>query len=165
MSVGIPITVVGNLTSDPEMRSTSGGNVVNFTVAQNSRVYDRQAGQWADGPSVYVRCSAWRDLADHIAASLAKGVRVIAHGNLTQRSWTDKEGNNRSSYELQVDAIGPDLRYQTAKPVRAQRASGFNGAGYGGAAQQQPDAQDPSLGEDPWAPSAAEIGGGAEPEF
>ena len=131
MSVGIPITVTGNLTADPELRTVNGGDVVNFTVAQNSRVYDRETGQWADGPGVYVRCSAWRDMADHIAASLAKGVRVIAHGNLTQRSWNDKDGNNRSAYELQVDAIGPDLRYQTAKPVRAQRARGFDGAGGG----------------------------------
>lgn len=118
------ITIVGNLTADPEIRTTStGAQVASFTIASTPRVFDRQSNQYVDGQALFMRCSAWRDLAEHCARSLAKGMRVIAQGRLTQRSYEAKDGTNRTVVELQVDEIGPSLRYATAQVSKAQRGT------------------------------------------
>ena len=127
------ITVVGNLTADPELRFTqSGVAVASFTIASTPRVFDRQSGEWKDQEALFLRCSVWRDAAENVAESLEKGSRVIAQGRLKQRSYTDREGNNRTSVELDVDEIGPSLRYATAKPTKVQRGGG---GGFGGGPQ------------------------------
>lgn len=114
------ITVVGNLTADPELRYTQNGlPVANFTIASTPRTFDRQANEWKDGDSLFLRASVWREFAEHVAGSLQKGSRVVATGRLKQRSYQDREGNNRSSIELEVDEIGPSLRYATAQVTRA----------------------------------------------
>lgn len=120
------ITIVGNLTADPELRTTRNGSAVaNFSIAATPRVYDRQSNQWVDGDALFLRCTAWRDLATHCAQSLSKGMRVIAQGRLQQRSYQAQDGSNRTVIELQVDEIGPSLRYATAQVTRAdsQRAT------------------------------------------
>lgn len=118
-------TIVGNLTADPELRYTQNGlPVVSFTVAATEKVWDRTAGQAKDGDSLFMRCNAWREMAEHIAGSLTKGTRVIVYGKLRTRQYQDREGNNRSSIELEVDAIGPDLRWATAAVTRAGSAQG-----------------------------------------
>ena len=110
------ITIVGNLTADPEIRTLSnGGTVANFTIASTPRVYNSQANQWEDGQALFLRCSAWRDLASHCAQTLRKGMRVIAQGRLQQRSYQAQDGSNRTVIELQVDEIGPSLKYATAQ--------------------------------------------------
>ena len=115
------ITVVGNLTADPELRFTNSGiPVASFTVASTPRTFDRQSGEWKDGEALFLRCSIWRDAAENVAESLTKGARVIV------------QGNNRTSIELQVDEIGPSLRYATAKPTRTQRGGGNFGGGFNG---------------------------------
>ncbi len=117
-------TIVGNLTSDPELRYTQSGlPVVSFTIASTPRVFDKQAGEYKDGEPLFLRASAWRDFAEHIANSLTKGTRVVASGRLKQNSYETKEGEKRTSIELEVDAIGPDLRYATATVVRAGQSS------------------------------------------
>jgi len=114
------ITVVGNLTADPELRFTQNGlPVANFTIASTPRSFDRQANEWKDGEALFLRASLWREFAEHVAGSLVKGSRVIATGRLKQRSYQDKEGANRTSIELEVDEIGPSLRYATATVTRA----------------------------------------------
>jgi single-strand DNA-binding protein len=151
------ITVIGNLTSDPELRFTpSGAAVSNFTVASTPRTYDKQSQEWKDGQALFLRCSVWRDAAENVAESLTKGMRVIVQGRLTQRNWDDKEGNKRTSVELEVDEIGPSLKFADAKVTRANRAaSGSSSGGFGGQRQA-----------DPWA-SQGTIGGqqGDEPPF
>lgn len=126
------ITVVGNLTADPELRFTpSGAGVVNFSIASTPRTLDRQTGEWKDGDPLFLRCSIWRDYAEHVAESLTRGMRVIAQGRLKQRSY-EKDGEKRTVYELEVDEIGPSLRYATAKVTKANRsdqgAQGFGGS-------------------------------------
>ncbi|MFT4137319.1 single-stranded DNA-binding protein [Microbacterium sp.] len=119
------ITVVGNLTADPELRYTQNGlPVANFTIASTPRTYDRQAGEWKDGDALFLRASVWRDFAEHVAGSLTKGARVIATGRLKQRSYQDRDGNNRTAIELEVDEIGPSLRYATAQVTRAASSGG-----------------------------------------
>ena len=119
------LTIVGNLTAEPELRQTgSGVAVASFTVASTPRNFDRQANEWKDGDALFMRCSAWRDLATNITASLTKGSRVIVTGRLQQRSYQDREGNNRVSLELQVDEVGPSLKYATAQVVRGDRSGG-----------------------------------------
>jgi len=119
------ITVVGNLTADPELRFTQSGlAVVNLTIASTPRSFDKQSNEWKDGDALFLRASAWREFAEHIAGSLTKGTRVIAQGRLAQRSYETKEGEKRTSMELEIDAIGPDLRYSTATVIRA--SSGNN---------------------------------------
>ena len=156
------ITVVGNLTGDPELRTiASGAQVVNFTVASTPRTLDRTTQQWKDGEALFLRCSAWRDAAEHIAQSLTKGTRVIVQGRLVQRSYTTQQGEKRSTIELQVDEIGPSLRYATAQVQRVPRASGYNGgygsttpAGYsGGTSAPTPatPAAMPQPSSEPWA--------------
>lgn len=113
------ITIVGNLTADPELRYTPNGHAVaNFTIASTPRVYDRDAREWRDGDALFLRASIWRDYAEHVASSLSKGVRVIAQGRLKQRSYETREGEKRVSVELDVEEIGPALRYATAQVVR-----------------------------------------------
>ncbi|KAA9108455.1 single-stranded DNA-binding protein [Microbacterium rhizomatis] len=122
------ITVVGNLTADPELRYTQGGlPVANFTIASTPRNFDRAANEWKDGEALFLRASVWREFAEHVAGSLTKGSRVIATGRLKQRSYETKEGEKRTSIELEIDEIGPSLRYATAQVTRA--ASNGQGGG------------------------------------
>lgn len=120
------ITTVGNLTADPELRYTQNGlPVVNFTIASTPRNFDRASREWKDGDALFLRCSVWREFAEHVAGSLKKGTRVIATGRLKQRAYQDREGQSRTSIELEVDEIGPSLRYATAEVTRAAgRADG-----------------------------------------
>ncbi len=116
------VTVVGNLTADPELRYTQNGlPVANFTIASTPRTFDRQKNEWVDGDALFLRASLWRDFAENVAASLTKGTRVIATGRLKQRSYDDKEGNKRTVVELEIDEIGPSLRYAHAAVQRVQR--------------------------------------------
>ena len=145
------ITVVGNLTADPELRYTQSGlPVANFTIASTPRTFDRQSNEWKDGEALFLRASVWRDFAEHVAGSLTKGSRVIATGRLKQRSYQDREGNNRTSIELEVDEIGPSLRYATAQVTGAASSGG----GTGGAPRQQ-------VSEEPWATPGSSSGADA----
>lgn len=113
------ITVVGNLTADPELRYTQNGlAVANFTIASTPRTFDRQSNDWKDGEALFIRASVWKEFAEHVAGSLTKGARVIAQGRLKQKSYETKEGEKRTSLELEVDEIGPSLRYATAQVTR-----------------------------------------------
>lgn len=114
------ITVVGNLTADPELRYTQNGlAVANFTIASTPRTFDKASNDWKDGEALFLRASVWRDFAEHVAGSLTKGARVIVTGRLKQRSYETKEGEKRTSFEIEVDEIGPSLRYATASVTRA----------------------------------------------
>ena len=116
-------TIVGNLTADPELRFTPNGvAVANFTVASTPRTFDRQSGQWRDGDALFMRCAIWRDAAEHVAESLTRGNRVVVQGRLRQRSFETRDGDKRTVVELDVDEIGPSLRYATAKVTKAHRA-------------------------------------------
>ncbi|GAB2621118.1 single-stranded DNA-binding protein [Pseudactinotalea suaedae] len=127
------ITVVGNLTADPELRFTpSGAAVANFTVASTPRQFDRQSNEWKDGDTLFMRCSVWREAAENVAESLTKGTRVIVQGRLVQRSYETREGEKRTVVELQVDEVAPSLRYATAKVTRSQRSGGGGGGNFGG---------------------------------
>ncbi|MDU7718829.1 MAG: single-stranded DNA-binding protein [Cutibacterium avidum] len=150
MSGETTITVVGNLTADPELKYTKSGTpVTNFTVASTPRTYDKQANQWRDGEPMFLACSVWRQFAENVAESLMKGMRVIVSGNLKARSYTDRNGNQRTSYEIEVTEVGPSLRHATAKVARAQAHSGKGGW----PANNQP----PSSGTvDPWSQSSHE---------
>lgn len=154
------ITVVGNLTADPELRFTpSGAAVANFTVASTPRFFDRQAGEWKDGEAMFLRCNIWRQAAENVAESLTRGMRVIVQGRLRQRSFETKEGEKRTVIELEADEIGPALRYATAKVNKVSRGQGGSG-GFGGGAS--------APAEDPWgsAPPAGSGGGFSdEPPF
>ncbi len=146
------ITVVGNLTADPELRYTQSGRAVaNFTIASTPRNFDRNSNEWKDGEALFLRASCWAEFAEHVASSLTKGMRVMAQGRLVQRNYQDREGNNRTAIELQVDEIGPSLRYATASVTRA--AGGTQGGGSRGAA-------DDAWGA-PSAPAAGAAGGSA----
>ena len=126
------ITVIGNLTNDPELRFTpSGSAVANFTVASTPRTFDRQTNEWKDGETLFLRASIWREAAENVAESLTKGMRVIVSGRLKSRSYETKEGEKRTVIELEVDEIGPSLRYASAKVNRTQR-SGGQGGNFGG---------------------------------
>lgn len=157
------ITVVGNLTSDPELRYTQNGlAVANFTIASTPRSFDRAANDWKDGEALFMRASVWREFAEHVAGSLTKGSRVVATGRLKQRSYETKEGEKRTSIELEVDEIGPSLRYATAQVTRA--ASSRDGGGQGGIQQgggQQGGGQQSrgQVADEPWAPSAPAAAG------
>ena len=140
------ITVIGNLTNDPELRFTpSGSAVANFTIASTPRTFDRQSNEWKDGETLFLRASVWREFAEHVAGSLTKGMRVMAQGRLRQRSYQDREGNQRTAIELEVDEIGPSLRYATAQVTRAASTGG----GGGGGGQSRP-AQQQQVSEEPW---------------
>jgi single-strand DNA-binding protein len=152
------ITVVGNLTSDPELRYTQGGlAVANFTIASTPRNFDRASNDWKDGEALFIRASVWREFAEHVAGSLTKGSRVIATGRLKQRSYETKEGEKRTSIELEVDEIGPSLRYATAQVTRAASSrDGGGSVGGGNGGGRPPQAQ---AAEEPWAASAPATGG------
>jgi single-strand DNA-binding protein len=151
------ITVVGNLTADPELRFTpSGAAVANFTVASTPRTFDKASNEWKDGEALFLRCSIWRQAAENVAESLQKGMAVIVQGRLKQRSFETKEGEKRTVYELDVDEIGPSLKWATAKINRTQRGGG--GGGYGGG-NSGGSGGGPS-NDDPWAASSAPSGGG-----
>lgn len=137
------ITVIGNLTRDPELRFTpSGAGVAKFSIASTPRTLDRQSGEWKDGEPMFLDCSAWRDMAEHVAESLTKGDRVIAQGRLKQETWEDKNGGGkRSRLVLEVDEIGPSLRFAEAKPVKAAGGTGTTGRA--------------SAGGDPWVNSGS----------
>ncbi|MHA7191492.1 single-stranded DNA-binding protein [Arthrobacter sp. MDT2-16] len=128
------ITVIGNLTNDPELRFTpSGSAVANFTIASTPRTFDRQSNDWKDGETLFLRASVWREAAENVAETLTKGTRVVAQGRLKSRSYDTKEGEKRTVMELEVDEIGPSLRYASAKVTRTQRSGGGNGGGgFGG---------------------------------
>ena len=147
------ITVVGNLTADPELRYTQNGlPVANFTIASTPRNFDRAANEWKDGEALFLRASVWREFAEHVAGSLTKGSRVIATGRLKQRSYETKEGEKRTSIELEIDEIGPSLRYATAQVTRA--AGG--GAGGGGGQSR------PQVADEPWSTPGSQTGGTAD---
>ncbi len=144
------ITVIGNLTGDPELRFiSSGAAVVNFTVASTPRTFDRQSNEWKDGETLFMRCSLWREAAENVAESLTKGMRVLVTGRLVSRSW-ETNGEKRTVTEMQVDEVGPSLRYATAKVTRSQRGGGAGGGFSGGSSA-------PSGGSanDPWASAPA----------
>ena len=133
------ITIIGNLTADPEVRFTpSGAGVASFTVASTPRVFDRQTGEYKDGETLFMRCSIWREAAENVAESLKKGMRVIVQGRLVQRSFTTREGDNRTVVEMQVDEIGPSLRYAKAQVTRQspQQGGQNQGGNFGGNSQQ-----------------------------
>lgn len=132
MANDTPVTIIGNLTADPELRFTQSGiAVANFTIASTPRVFDKQANEWKDGEALFMRSTIWRDAAENVAESLEKGSRVIASGRLVQRAFTDREGNNRTAVELEVDEIGPSLKYATARPAKVdRRAQGGQGGGF-----------------------------------
>jgi len=135
MTNEIPVTIVGNLTSPPELRYTANGlAVANFTIAQTPRVFDKQANEYKDGETTFLRASCWREFAEHVAGSLDKGTRVVATGVLQARSYETKEGEKRTALEMKVEAIGPDLRYSIASVSKAQSNRGAE-AFYAGASQ------------------------------
>lgn len=145
------ITVVGNLTDDPELRYTpSGAAVAKFRVASTPRTFDKASGEWRDGEALFLSCNAWRQLAENVAETLSRGTRVVVQGRLRQRSYETREGEKRTVFEMEVDEIGPSLKFATAKVQRASRGGGGGGGGGGGAAS-----------DDPWA-SATPAGGGAK---
>ena len=188
------ITVIGNLTADPELRWTqSGAAVADFTVASTPRTYDRNAGEWRDGDTLFMRCSVWRDTAENVAESLRKGMRVIVQGRLTQRSYDTQQGERRTVVELQVDEVGPSLRRARAQVTRtapsggggyqsdnrgqqqggyqqaASQGGGYGGGQQGGYGQGGANYGAPTGGspEDPWrsAPAGGATSCGDEPPF
>ena len=145
------ITVVGNLTADPELRYTQGGlAVANFTIASTPRTFDRAANDWKDGEALFLRASCWREFAEHVAGTLTKGSRVVATGRLKQRSYETKEGEKRTSVELEIDEIGPSLRYATAQVTRAPGGSDRSGGSNSNSGGARPQA----VADEPWAASA-----------
>jgi len=150
------ITVVGNLTADPELRFIqSGAAVVNFTVASTPRTFDKQSNEWKDGETLFLRCSLWREAAENVAESLTKGMRVIVQGRLVQRSF-ETNGEKRTVNEIQVDEVGPSLKYATAKVTRTTRGSGqggqggFTGGAPAGGSDNDPWASPPQTEEPPF---------------
>ncbi|MGO4444676.1 single-stranded DNA-binding protein [Mycobacterium sp. 2YAF39] len=165
------ITVIGNLTADPELRFTpSGAAVANFTVASTPRIFDRQTNEWKDGEALFLRCNIWREAAENVAESLTRGSRVIVQGRLKQRSFETREGEKRTVVELEVDEIGPSLKYATAKVNKASRSGGGGGGfgGGGGSRAAAPAGGSDAKQEDPWgsAPASGSFSGGDdEPPF
>src|SRR6476619_6767282 len=168
------ITVVGNIVDDPELRfPPSGAAVANFRIASTPRPFDRQTNEWRDVDALFLSCSVWRQAAENVAESLQRGMRVIVQGRLKQRSYETREGEKRTVVELEVDEIGPSLKYATAKVNKANRGGGGGGGNFGGSSGGsgggRPSAA-PSGGDDPWgsAPQASGSFGGAgsdEPPF
>lgn len=160
------LTIIGNLTADPELRFTpSGAAVANFTVASTPRTFDRQSQEWQDGETLFMRCSVWRDAAEHVAESLSRGTRVVVVGRLKQRSYETKEGEKRTVVELDVDEVGPSLRYADAKVTRAARGDSYGGGGRSAGSSSR------GRQDDPWSqPAGAGVGSGGygpsdEPPF
>ena len=165
------ITIVGNLTDDPELRFTpSGAAVANFTIASTPRTFDKTANEWKDGDALFLRCSIWRQAAENVAESLTKGMRVVVQGRLRQRSYETREGEKRTVVELDVEEVGPSLRYATAKVTKASRGGGggFGGGdsrgGWGGPGGGGSGGGAPSGGsapqDDPWASGGSGGSGG-----
>jgi single-strand DNA-binding protein len=151
------ITVVGNLVDDPELRFTpSGAAVANFRIASTPRTFDKQSNEWKDGEALFLSCSVWRQAAENVAESLQKGMRVVVQGNLRSRQYETREGEKRTVFEIQVDEVGPSLKYATAKVTRTQRSGGSS---YGGG--QQGGGQGGAPANDPW---ATPQGGGGAPQ-
>jgi single-strand DNA-binding protein len=145
-----PITVVGNLTADPALRFTpAGAAVANFTVASTPRTFDRQSNEWKDGEALFLNCSVWRQAAENAAESLTRGMRVIVSGRLKARSYETREGEKRTVFEIDVDEVGPSMKYATAKVTKTSRSGGGQGFGSGGG------------GDDPWASSGGGNSGGS----
>jgi len=178
------ITVVGNIVADPELRFTpAGAAVANFRVASTPRRYNSQTNQWEDGEAMFLTCNVWRQAAENVAETLSKGMRIIVTGRLKQRSFQTREGENRTVFEIDVDEVGPSLRYATAQVNRnpregggnygggqQQRSNNNNQGGFGGQQQQQQQSQQQNQApaEDPWnsAPPAGGFGGAdSEPPF
>jgi single-strand DNA-binding protein len=169
------ITVVGNLTADPELRFTSSGAAVaSFTVASTPRTFDKASGEWKDGEALFMRCSIWRQAAENVAESLTRGARVVVTGRLKQRSYDTREGEKRTVIELEVDEVGPSLRYATAKVNRVSRGSGEGGGGFGGGGGNNGGggggaSRQSAPADDPWGSAPAAGGGGGgfsdEPPF
>ena len=166
------LTLVGNLTADPELRFTPSGNpVASFTVASTPRTFDRQAGEWKDGETLFMPCQAWRQMAENVAESLTKGTRVIVQGRLVQRSYTTREGENRTVVEMQVDEIGPSLRYAKAQITRQPRTGVRRGFGGGQASPTafgsglQPQPQAPARQAPNGAPAGPHAQGGSWPAY
>ncbi|MGV0382448.1 single-stranded DNA-binding protein [Corynebacterium segmentosum] len=175
------ITVVGNIVADPELRFTpAGAAVANFRVASTPRRYNSQTNQWEDGEAMFLTCNVWRQAAENVAETLSKGMRIIVTGRLKQRSFQTREGENRTVFEIDVDEVGPSLRYATAQVNRnpregggnygggQQRSKNNNQGGFGGQQQQQSQQQNQAPAEDPWnsAPPAGGFGGAdSEPPF
>ena len=150
------ITVVGNLVDDPELRFTpSGAAVANFRIASTPRTFDKQSNEWKDGDALFLSCSVWRQAAENVAESLQKGMRVVVQGRLKQRSYETREGEKRTVVELEVEEVGPSLKYATAKVARVQRGGG---GGYG--------SSQGGGGDDPWASSPSQGAGqsGGQPQ-
>ena len=166
MAGDTPITLVGNLTADPELRFTpSGAAVANFTVASTPRTFDRQTNEWRDGDAMFLNCAVWRQAAENVAESLQKGMRVIVSGRLKSRSYETREGEKRTVFEIDVDEIGPALKYATAKVTRtsggggrSSSAGGQGGGGQGGGGQGG-GGQGGGFGDDPWATGGQSSGG------
>jgi single-strand DNA-binding protein len=166
------ITIVGNLTDDPDLRFTpNGAAVANFTVASTPRFFDRQTNEWKDGEALFLRCSIWRQAAENVAETLQRGARVIVSGRLKQRSYETREGEKRTTFEVEVEEIGPSLKYATAKVTKTSRSGAGTGGNFGGGGGNDPwaspaaNASAPagaSVGSDPW---AAPAGGSDEPPF
>jgi single-strand DNA-binding protein len=164
------ITVIGNLTDDPELRFTpSGAAVAKFRVASTPRFLDRQSGEWKDGEPLFLACNIWRDAAEHVAESLQRGTRVIVTGRLRQRSYETREGEKRTVIELEVDEIGPSLRYATAKVQKMARSGGGGGFGAsGGGGGRSQGGGGGGTFEDPWAtapPASGSRSGGGNSNF
>jgi len=155
------ITVVGNLTNDPELRFTpSGAAVASFTVASTPRTFDKASNEWKDGDALFLRCSVWRQAAENVAESLQRGARVIVQGRLQQRSFETKEGEKRTVVEMQADEVGPSLKYATAKVNKTTRGGGSSNGGYGGTSSSGGSAAGGN--DDPWAtPAAGGASGGS----
>ncbi len=153
-----PITLIGNLTADPELRFTpNGAAVANFTVASTPRTFDRQTNEWKDGDAMFLNCSVWRQYAENVAESLTKGMRVIDSGRLKSRSYETREGEKRTVFEVDVDEVGPALRYATAKVTRTTGGGGGGGSWQGN--QGGGNSGGNSQQSDPWA-SSGNSGGG-----
>ncbi|HET9893766.1 MAG TPA: single-stranded DNA-binding protein [Streptosporangiaceae bacterium] len=140
-----PITLVGNLTDDPQLKYTPGGQAVaNFTVASTPRYFDKNSNEWKNGDPLFLRCNVWRQAAENVAESLVKGTRVIVQGRLKQRSYETKEGEKRTVYEVEVDEVGPSLTFASASVRKTERSYGNgNGGSHNGRQQQQQPADDP----------------------
>lgn len=154
MSGETVITIVGNLTADPELRWTqSGSPVASFTIASTPRFFDRQSGEWKDRETLFMRCTAWREMAENIAESLRKGMRTVVRGRLVQRSFETREGDRRTVVELQADEVGVSLRHARAQVTRTggQGQQGQPAAGSAFATAPAPVGQESSTGSDPWA--------------
>ena len=148
------ITVVGNLVDDPELRFTpSGAAVANFRIASTPRTFDKQTNDWKDGDSLFLSCSVWRQAAENVAESLQRGMRVVVTGRLKSRTYETREGEKRTVFEIEVEEVGPSLKYATAKVTRTTRSGGGGGYSGGGAAQ---GGGAPQGGDDPWATPAAQ---------